>query len=187
MNSISTCSDHELVARASGGCRDAVREIVNRYQGKLLSFLIKLGGSGSDSEDILQETFITTFDRLDSYDRSRPFSAWIFGIARHKAGENFRKSLRISKLKERGAIEDVLHETPSDHLDQKEQSNLFWNRARRLLNDDQFSSLWLHYQEDIGIAEIAITLGKTEGNVKILLFRARKILFDFHNSNSAKH
>ena len=75
MNSISTCSDHELVARASGGCREAVREIVNRYQGKLLSFLIKLGGSGSDSEDILQETFITTFDRLDSYDRSRPFSA----------------------------------------------------------------------------------------------------------------
>ncbi|MEO1857593.1 MAG: sigma-70 region 4 domain-containing protein [Rubritalea sp.] len=54
--------------------------------------------------------------------------------------------------------------------------NSFWDESKRLLSQDQVSALWLKYQENLGISEIAHTLDKSEANVKIFLFRARKAL-----------
>ena len=69
-------------------------------------------------------------------------------------------------------------DTPSQHLDQREQSALFWDRARTLLAAEPFECLWLRYQEELSVAEIAEALGKKVSAVKVALFRARKTLAD---------
>jgi RNA polymerase sigma factor (sigma-70 family) len=94
----SDTSDLDLARRAGGGCHDAAREIVDRYGARILGFLNKRNARNSDNDDILQETFIAMFEHLHTFDPSRSFSAWIFGIARNKANEHLRRTGRIKQL-----------------------------------------------------------------------------------------
>ena len=171
-------TDLDLARRAAEGCEAAAREIVGRYGRRILGFLNKRNAHYSGNEDILQETFITAFDRLHTFDPSRSFSAWMFGIARNKASEHLRRSDRIDKLHARAVDDPNAPYTPSQHLDQREQSALFWDRARTLLAAESFECLWLRYQEELSVAEIAEALGKKVSAVKVALFRARKTLAD---------
>lgn len=171
-------SDAELVKRAANGCEDAASEIVSRYGDRIFAFLNKRNAHRSGNEDILQETFITAFERLHIFDPSRSFSAWMFGIARNKAQEHYRKSQRIEQLHARAADQRDEPDTPSNDLEQREQAARFWERARTLLGADSFECLWLRYQEDLSITEIAEALGKQVSAVKVTLFRARQTLAD---------
>ena len=180
-------TDLDLARRAAGGCEDAAREIVGRYGARILGFLNKRNAGGSSNEDILQETFITAFDRLPSFDPSRSFSAWIFGIAKNKASEHFRKSDRIEKLHARAIEERTAPVPPSQDLDRREQAALFWERARTLLAAEPFECLWLRYQEELSVAEIAAALGKKVSAVKVALFRARKTLAEHLDEFHPRH
>lgn len=180
-------SDIDFARRAAGGCEAAATEIVGRYGGRILGFLNKRNARTSDNEDILQETFIAMFDRLETFDPARSFSAWVFGIARNKANEHLRTTGRIEQLHARATDERGTPDTPSQHLDRREQSALFWERARRLLSAEQFECLWLRYQEELSVADIAESLGKKVPAIKVSLFRARKTLADqidtFHHQD----
>lgn len=169
-------SDAELAQRAANGCEDAASEIVSRYGNRIFAFLNKRNAHASGNEDILQETFITAFKRLHIFDPSQSFSAWMFGIARNKAQEHYRKSQRIERLHASASDQLVDPDTPSDLLERREQAARFWEQARTLLGADSFECLWLRYQEDLSITEIAETLGKQVSAVKVALFRARQTL-----------
>lgn len=138
-----------------------------------MAYLTKRCGTATPVEDLFQETFIAAYRNLKHYNPSFPFSAWIFGIARNKTNEHYRKVKSIHRVDPPASVE---YESPQSILDQAQTIDLFWNEAKRLLNDDQFSALWLRYQEEFSIKEIATTMNKSESNIKILLFRARKEL-----------
>jgi RNA polymerase sigma-70 factor (ECF subfamily) len=183
----SDTSDLDLARRAGGGCHDAAREIVDRYGARILGFLNKRNARNSDNDDILQETFIAMFEQLHTFDPSRSFSAWIFRIARNKANEHLRRTSRIEQLHAQAVDDRNAPDTPSQHLDRREQSALFWSRARQLLDAEQFECLWLRYQEELSVADIAESLGKKVPAIKVTLFRARQTLADhldtFHHQD----
>lgn len=173
-------AENTLIERAAQGCEIATREMIGCYSGRLLGFLNKRGNP-DQSEDILQETLIAALDGLKDFDRSRSFSAWIFGIARNKANEFHRKIARITDLHSKISDPGIDTTVPSHAMEQAEQSELFWSEARKCLSEDQFTCMWLRYQEDLGITEISEALDKSTANIKIILFRARKTLL---NSNA---
>lgn len=168
-------TESSLIERVAQGCEEATRELIKNYSGRLLGFLNKRG-SQDQSEDILQETLIAALDGLKNFDRGCSFSAWIFGIARNKANEFHRKITRITELHSKIPDPGIETTNPSHSLEQAEQSELFWNEARQCLSEDQFTCMWLRYQEDLGVTEISEALGKSAANIKIILFRARKTL-----------
>jgi len=45
--------------------------------------------------------------------------------------------------------------------------------ARNTLSANHYDALWLHYGEDLAVAEIATIMGKTRVHVKVMLHRAR--------------
>ena len=55
-------------------------------------FRKRLGPSADDAEDLLQETLLAVHVKRDTYDRSLPFSPWVYGIARYKMLDHFRKT-----------------------------------------------------------------------------------------------
>jgi RNA polymerase sigma-70 factor, ECF subfamily len=86
--------DQDLVAAA---LRDpqAFADIVRRYEPVLRRYLRRLLGWGTDqTEDILQEAFLKAYVNLNDFDRSRPFSPWIYRIVRNEAISSLRKRRR---------------------------------------------------------------------------------------------
>lgn len=62
--------------------------------------------------------------------------------------------------------------SPSEVLSDREQQHTLWTMARRL-PESQYQVLWLKYAEGLSVKEIAKAMGKSQINVKVLLYRAR--------------
>lgn len=157
------------------GNTSAFAHIIANYQSKIRAFINKRCSNAADSDDITQEIFIAVHKNLHQYKSEFPFSAWIFGIARNKANEHFRKVKRLDVPSEH--IDEAGHiDTPQSRIFITEQSNQFWNEAKRILSEEQFTAIWLKYQQDLQVSDISEHMQVSISNTKIHLFRARKKL-----------
>src|SRR5271168_4859628 len=51
----------------------------------------RLHGTEEDVQDLVQETLISVHTRRASYDRGRPFTAWLYAIARYRLVDHYRR------------------------------------------------------------------------------------------------
>jgi RNA polymerase sigma-70 factor (ECF subfamily) len=61
-------------------------------------------------------------------------------------------------------------------VEEKEQSDRLWTRAKELLSPREYEVLWLRFAEELSTRETAQVVGLTETHVKVLVFRARQVL-----------
>jgi RNA polymerase sigma factor (sigma-70 family) len=84
-------ADAYLIEAVQRGDPDAWREVIDRYQGRLLSFARRMLAQRSEAEDLVQETFLGLLRSLSSYDRRRSLETYLFAILRHKLSDHFRR------------------------------------------------------------------------------------------------
>lgn len=75
----------ELVARSLRHDTAAYAELVERYKNAILHHCFAITHDESLAEDVAQETFITAYYKLHTFDTSRRLSTWLFKIATNKA------------------------------------------------------------------------------------------------------
>jgi RNA polymerase sigma-70 factor (ECF subfamily) len=163
-------SDEDLARLTQGGDFAPFEELVRRYENRIYSFVFQSCGRDADAREVTQDTFVRAFEAIGKFDPSKPFSSWLFTIARRKGIDCFR-----ARLPGEGVTvpEDTDSDDPGEVLARREEAQDLWRRARNRLPDAQFQALWLRYAEDMDIERIATVLGKTQTHVKVLLFRAR--------------
>lgn len=88
-------SDSTLALRSARGDHSAYSVLVRRHSAALVQAARSFGIPETDIDDVLQETFVTAWRALDSYDASRPFRAWLFSIGMNK----MRDLLRFRKVR----------------------------------------------------------------------------------------
>jgi RNA polymerase sigma-70 factor, ECF subfamily len=167
-------SDEDLAQLSQAGSLPSFEELVYRHEGRIFGLLLRCCRNESQAEELTQITFVTAYRSLHLYDPAHPFGPWLSVIARRKFIDHCRKT-RLESPAE-GLPEPCDLNDPATVLEQREQRAGLWDRVRQLLGGDQFSVLWLKYQEDLSIREIARLLKRTETSVKVLLFRARQAL-----------
>ena len=169
-----------LIDSAKAGSVGAFTELVGRYRDGLLRYLITRCASVADAEDALQDTMINAYRYLASYDPRWRFSTWLYRIAIRNASKQRRDGY--------SGIDDVAAEG-SDPLemciDASERENL-WVTAKRVLNDDVYTAMWLRYVEDMSINDVAAVLERSGSWTKVNLMRARKALDTELNAPGAK-
>lgn len=172
--------EHELVEQARAGSVAAFTEIVNRYKERLLRFLLTRCASYADAEDALQDTFVNAFRYLHSYDARWRFSTWLYRIAVRNAAHIKRVDADVLD-----DVADELGDPLAECIAQSERENL-WLSARRLLNDDVYTAMWLRYVEDMSIRDVAEVVGRSNSWTKVNLMRGRRILDAELSASSAK-
>ncbi len=91
-------SDVLFVARIERGEEAAWRELIARFEGRLLAFVEGRAARRSAAEDIVQETFLGFLTSLPNYDRRRPLEGYLFSIAAHKLTDHLRREGRRPTL-----------------------------------------------------------------------------------------
>jgi RNA polymerase sigma-70 factor (ECF subfamily) len=91
-------ADSLLIAQIRAGDADAWRELIVRYEGRLLAFVEGRLGRRTSGEDVVQETFIGFLNSLPNYDESRPLEGYLFSIAAHKLTDHLRREGRRPAL-----------------------------------------------------------------------------------------
>ena len=83
-----------IVERIRGGDDDAWRELVSRYEGRLLAFVESRLANRSASEDIVQEAFIGFLNSLPNFDGQRSLESYLFSICAYKLTDHLRREGR---------------------------------------------------------------------------------------------
>ena len=83
-----------IVRQVRAGDAQAWRQLIERYEGRLLAFVDSRLRDRAASEDVVQETFIGFLTSLPHYDEKRDMEAYLFSIAAHKLTDHLRKQGR---------------------------------------------------------------------------------------------
>jgi RNA polymerase sigma-70 factor (ECF subfamily) len=83
-----------LVRQVRAGDAQAWRQLIEKYEGRLLAFVDSRLRDRAASEDVVQETFIGFLTSLPHYDEKRDMEAYLFSIAAHKLTDHLRKQGR---------------------------------------------------------------------------------------------
>ncbi len=89
-----TVTDEQLIARFQQGDVQAFDILVRRYKDQLLNFVYRFVGNRSDSEDIVQETFLRVYKNKHYYKEIAKFSTWVYTIAGNLAKTELRRRKR---------------------------------------------------------------------------------------------
>ena len=160
--------------------------LYQEYAPILFAYLRRQAVSLEDAEDLLVEVFLAAFERdqllgIPQGERRR----WLFGVAQHKLVDYYRRSTRrpvvpLGTLTETLA-EDAAHAPEQVVLRQEAQTEL--RAALRRLPPQHQEVLRLRFAHGLGAAEIAAVLGKGEGAVRILIWRALKLLRTYYETS----
>jgi len=87
-------SESLLIERIQSGEPEAWNELIARYEGRLLAYVIRRVKDRQDAEDIVQDVFVGFLTSLTHYDRKRSLESWLFSIAAHKLTDHLRRQGR---------------------------------------------------------------------------------------------
>ncbi len=162
--------DERLVTRVAAGDRRAFEALYERYAATVFGLALKMLGDREVAEDAVQEIFWRVWRRLGSFDRSRAFAPWLFGIAHNYCIDELRRR----KVRPQQVYEDddhpILSDIPDD-TDIGETAILTEQRqvvrsALEQLPEEQRQALLLAYFGGLTQQEIAAQLGNPLGTVK---------------------
>lgn len=144
---------------------EAIAQLMRAYFGK------RLGPGYRDVEDLVQETVIAIHEKRSSYDIGRPFTAWLYAIARYKLVDHLRKN-RLHR--------DVsLDEVPDLAAADKADACLAAVDVERLLAQipaGHRTAIQMTRLEGRSIAETAVLTGRSESAIKVSVHRGLKRL-----------
>lgn len=83
-------TDLELVAEVKKGSRSAFTELVRRHQRGLLRIILRLTRELPLAEDIVQETFIKAYEKMDLFEGRSSFKSWLYQVGLNTAKNRFR-------------------------------------------------------------------------------------------------
>jgi RNA polymerase sigma-70 factor (ECF subfamily) len=176
--------DSELITAINAGRVERFQELVERYQGKLYNFGLKMCGDSRDSEDMVQDTFLNVFKYLKDFRYETKFRNWLYRIATSTCIKGRRKSKyapdREFSLDEflpqdEADITDTVPQWAAQPLDQvlNEELSRRLKAAILALPDKYRLVLVLRDVEGFSTAETADILNLSAANVKVRLHRAR--------------
>jgi RNA polymerase sigma-70 factor (ECF subfamily) len=91
-------SEQLLIDRIRAGEPEAWNELIARYEGRLLGYVVRRTPNRAAAEDLVQETFIGLLTSLPNYDRRQPLEGYLFSIAAHKLTDLLRRDGRRPTL-----------------------------------------------------------------------------------------
>ncbi|MEM7012822.1 MAG: sigma-70 family RNA polymerase sigma factor [Verrucomicrobiota bacterium] len=166
-------SDEELALETQGGSLSAFDEIVRRHESAIFRFVRSRVRQSNDAEDIAQQTFVKAYQKINQFKFRYRFAPWLFTIARRLTIEHFRKNGGAGGTE---APEEFETKLPSDEIEAHESHRELWRQIRDLVPEQTATALWLKYEEQLSVAEIAKVIGRTTAHTKVILHRARKQL-----------
>jgi len=169
----------ELIEQSKSGDSTAQTELYQLYSKAMYNIAYRISNNQEDAEDILQDAFVSAFNRLDSFRGDSSFGAWLKKIVVNKS-INFIKKKRLD-------IDPLDEGTYEAHLDNPyDDDDLVMNvdrirNAIQKLPDGYRVVFSLYLLEGYDHREIAQVLDISESTSKSQYNRAKKKIRELLN------
>jgi RNA polymerase sigma-70 factor (ECF subfamily) len=173
-----SADDRRLIAECLNGRTAAFCELAARYQDRLYNTVYRLVDNAQDAEDVVQETFLSAYQSLDSFKGEAQFFTWLYRIAMNTAISLKRKkkgTLSMAGVNGEAMVEPLdVSETsrPGHALERREQESRI-QKALKQLSPEHRAVLVLKDMEGQKYEAIAEILQVPIGTIRSRLHRAR--------------
>ncbi len=173
-------SDREYVLKALGGDNEAYGALIDAYQGMVFAVALNITGDYSDSEDIVQDAFLSAYQKLRSLSDPSKFASWLYTLTKRLALKFIKEKRRIPLTEAEeipSAQVESKAESPAEAYARKELSNILWSQVAELPPKTR-EAILLYYVEGFSISRAAVFLGISEEAMKMRLKFGREKLRD---------
>jgi len=168
-------NENQRVQQVLSGNTSAFAYFVETYQDMAITIAYRICGNMQDAEDVVQESYVKAYRNLHTFRSESKFSTWLYRIV-------YNTAVTHSKTRIWMGMNETEIEHATDLTDQGADARLAERERREVVTDvlermpkGDALLLTLYYMEDHPVKEIASITGLNEPNVKVKLFRARKM------------
>lgn len=164
-----------VLALCKKGNQLAQLEVYNRYNKAMYNIALRIVKNSAEAEDIMQESFIAAFSKLDTFKGDASFGSWLKRIVVNNSIVQYRKIQRYTELPEYGLKEEV-DEFGMEENDYRGISSGMLMQTMRELHESYQTVLNLHFIEGYDYEEICEILQISYANCRTLISRAKESL-----------
>jgi len=179
----SKATDDELVESIRGSDHDAFNRLYHRYFQRIYNFSYARLRNHADTEEAVQETFISVFKSIDAYRGESLLVSWIYGIARNTVNNHLRRTRTQRQRLEEARLDLV--RTPVSLASCSPEDQLGLQRCADTIAEQPDSVGGWHAQVFImrhlhnkPIAEIAKEMSRSSDAVRSSLYRVKRLLVE---------
>jgi len=177
-----TSQDHAGLLERVGTAQDkaAFVELFNYFAPRVKSYMLKQGASESAAEEIVQNTFITVWEKAKSYNpKKSAASTWIFTVARNKRIDALRRDKFVEVNSDDAALENAVADNgEAQYADDQEVDRL--NSAVNALPPEQAELVRMAFFDEKSHADISaekkIPLGTVKSRLRLAMDKLRTAL-----------
>lgn len=170
-------NDNYLLLKATQGDAESFGLLFDKYSSKIYRFIYYKVSNKELAEDLASQAFLKAWEQLAGGQKVKAFQAWLYRIARNLVVDYYRSrekdELALIYQSEVIDSDEKFKFEPDETMDREELESLLLG-----LKNEVREIVMLKYLEELSIAEIAKIVDKSVGNVRVILFRALKDLYD---------
>jgi RNA polymerase sigma-70 factor (ECF subfamily) len=175
-------ADALAVQQARAGDRDAFRALVDRHSRTIFRLAFRMTGNEHDAEEVVQETFLRAYRRLDKFESRANFGTWLYRI-----GMNCALDLLRSRQRQEAQRQDAPQTESGEHdafdqfaasIPSPEQLVFSGQVGERIaqalssLSSAERAAFVMRHCDGLSIEEIGAALGLRSSATKNSIFRA---------------
>jgi RNA polymerase sigma-70 factor (ECF subfamily) len=169
-----------LVEQAQAGDADAFGHIYEHYYEIIFRYVKHRVANQQTAEDLTADVFLRAFKNITRFTwQGRDLGAWLVTIARNRLADHFKSG----RQRYESTVVDICANDTLGGLTEGPEGSVLRHlacvdmlRAVRQLNAEQRECVILRFLRGLSVAETAQIMGKNEGAVKALQYRARNSL-----------
>ncbi len=166
--------DDKVLARQACDDPQAFAELYHRYARRIYQFHLIRTGNANDAQDLTSQTFLAALEGIENYGGHGSLCGWLFGIARHKVADHYRRRRNDVPLE---SAEGLRHPDPSPEESVDTHLKLAQvSRALKALSSEQAEALTLRVFGELSAAEVGQIMGKSKVAVRMLVYRGLRRL-----------
>jgi len=185
-----------LLEGLSSGRTEAFQKAIEVYSGAMLATARSIAGS-ANAEDIVQDAWLTVFQRVDTFEQRASFRTWLQRIVANRAISHLRSHSReVSEVvvDDESSMSDWFdtagswiepptrwHADSPDALLEAEELQNCLDKHLRILPENQQRVLMLRDIQQLALDDICNELDISASNARVLLHRGRTRLMDMVN------
>ena len=185
-------SEDALISELRNRNEAAFHQAVKHYSGSMLATARTMLDRAA-AEDVVQEAWLSVMHAIDGFEGRSSLKGWLCRITANKARNHLRKHRRETVQEDFSALEADLESrfspnghwsnpfqgaqssTPTDNLEAKVMDECL-HKHLGLMPGDHSAALMLIQQTEMPREDVASLLGVSEGNVRVMVHRARQKL-----------
>jgi len=165
-------NEEKYIKLAKSGKAESFGFLYDAYHERIYRFVYLKVSQKEEAEDITHQVFLSAWQNIKNYNsRGFPFTSWLYQIAKNKIIDYYRSNkprISIELVSEKNMEASLIADPSSTNFIEIESVK----KAISKLTPEQQDVLIMRFIEDLPIKEVAATLNKTVGAIKLIQFRA---------------